>query len=147
MVSKPQKQQRDGNHILNQTLNESDILNYFSKGSGSFSMGEKDRDHHMTLHYICTQGSTGVTYYCKKKNAIGTLHISQNWHCRSGRTDPTLLSWRQNLFFSIFFWQCDNRSIDGQKTGLTKDENGSEVQRCTNANRYVNRCVLHKANW
>lgn len=41
MVSKPQKEQRDGNHILRQTLNNSDTLNYFSKGSGFFCGGEK----------------------------------------------------------------------------------------------------------
>lgn len=55
MISKPQKQQRDGNHILRQTLNDSDTLNYFSKGSGYFCMGGKDINCHMTLHYAYTQ--------------------------------------------------------------------------------------------
>lgn len=89
-------------------------------------MGEKDINCHMTLHYICTQGSTEVTYYCQK-NAQGTLHISQNCLCWSRRTELTLVSLWQNLVFSVCFRQWDYPSIDGQKTELPKDANGSEM--------------------
>lgn len=91
MVSKPQKQKCDGNHILRQTLNDSDILNYFSKGSGYFYM--KNISCHIVLHCICTQGCTGHPLLQKQvKNAQSSLHISQNCHCRGERSDPMILS-------------------------------------------------------
>lgn len=124
MVSKPQKQQRDGNYLLRQTLSDSDILNYFSKGSGYFCMGGKDINCHMTVHFIYTQCSTKITYYCQKMHKV---HISQNCHHKSGRTDPTVVLRRQNLVFSVSCQQQDCQSIDGQKTELPKNENGSEM--------------------
>lgn len=66
MVSKPQKQQCDGNYTPRQNLNDSDILNYFSKGSGYFCAGRKSINSHVTPHFICTEGPTEGTYYWQK---------------------------------------------------------------------------------
>lgn len=75
---------------------------------------------HLTLFALRAQLKVPII---GKKNAQGPLHISQNCHGRSGRTDLTLVSRRKNLFFSVFFWQWDYQRITGQKT----DGNGSEV--------------------
>lgn len=73
MVSKPQRQERDGNYTLRHTLNDSDILNYSSKGSGFFCVRGKDINSHMTLHCICTEWSAEVSFCCQKYAQISTF--------------------------------------------------------------------------
>lgn len=87
MVSKPQKEQRDGNHILRQTLNNSDTLNYFSKGSGYFRGGvgigcQLSRDISLHLHLQ----PFGSQLLLSKKNIKYTLSISENCHNGIERT-------------------------------------------------------------
>lgn len=122
MVSKPQRQEREGNYILRQTLNDSDIQNYSSKGSGYFYMGGKDINSHMTFHCICSEGCTGLLL----PKICTNFNISSHCHSSSGRTDPMLVSCRQNKSCGTSFWQQDYQSIQGQKNELLEGENGRE---------------------
>lgn len=125
MVSKPQKQQRDGNHILRQTLNDSDILNYFSKGSGYFCMGE--RISAVTWHFIYLHSGLYWSHLLlPKKSTKYCTHFSklprQEWENR-----PYTCVMRAESGFQCYLLAVGHQSIDGQKTELPKDENGSEV--------------------
>lgn len=132
MASKPQKEQRDGNHTLRQTLNNSDTLNYFSKGSGYFCGGakgrlEQDVNYHMIFHYIYIQRLMEVTYYCQKILII--LYPLLKTAVMGFRENKfTFVSCQQNLFFSISCQHWDQNSIEELNTGLFWNQNGSEMQ-------------------